>query len=95
MRQPGYYWVKVDGKWTIGEFRVISDVFAEWHILLERWSEKELIENNDLTDTGIEEIDENRIERAEKVELKAKLPAYLKPGSYWDEELGVWIPDIK
>jgi hypothetical protein len=63
MRTPGYYWVKVYGKWTIGEFRVISDVFTEWHILLERWSEKELIENNDLTDTGIEEIDENRIER--------------------------------
>jgi hypothetical protein len=72
MRQPGFYWVKVDGKWTIGEFRVISDVFTEWHILLERWSEKELIENDDLSDVGIEEIDENRIER------EARFSGYFK-----------------
>jgi hypothetical protein len=49
MREPGYYWVKWDGNWRIGEY-CQGDWYLTQHL-------------SHLNDIDFDEIDENRIER--------------------------------
>lgn len=51
MRQPGFYWVKVIGKWTIEEWDGV------------KWNDHGCQDGNDYYVSFFEEIDERRIER--------------------------------
>lgn len=51
MRQPGYYWVKYKGEWTVAKWAAAGN--------LSMW----IYSGYDFEDSFFEEIDERRIER--------------------------------
>lgn len=69
MRQPGYYWVKIDGQWMIGEFKTDSWYFCDPMM--------DYPGGHDGDD--FEEIDEGRIERPQTMLLLKVDPDEIVP----------------
>lgn len=54
-RTPGYYWVKYNGEWTVGQYTL--DKVGKWGL------PSSFYDNWWVEDSDFEEIDERRIER--------------------------------